>query len=958
MAVLPALLRPLQPPYTLPRIRAQVKAALRQADRPVPKSKLEVCVPPYSFGEPQKGALHGFADFAELRVVQISKHKVHVLVRHCPVSMGQAFALLISGCEASDVSYVLPSLPPSLYECVALADTVWQLSAISRRVPAVHDSWLTALQHGIDQALAYYREDMQARSDECAAHGGTMPSDIAGALAFHSQAMKRVHAVITSDDVMGPERTSGTILDALYDASRTPMQPHSTYFNLLFFSVWRCWLSHLSAWVAHGSLLSGSDRDFLVRDTWSGTHHSDQPPHAEWNSRFSVFWPAVPRHLLSAKQASAVLEMGLASRVLGVEGGDPLLATLAKRAAASSVGGTEHGASSPLDADVHLSSATRSRIAAVFRALGTQSTWDALAFSVALDKVAAVLQRYLWATLLFRSALPSHLTALQNYALLGRGELFGQFLELSAPLLKSASDAFARVAAAGGGHSSRQLLDAHSGMAVLKALEGHLQAGPWAAAGVATACDSDPHFARVAWALVPPCLDCVLDLRCAGFSADSIRSQSGEGGEGGLQQTSTTGASSKALSAALARHSRVRQWVNLLGPRAEAGPTGVVLGAPKAQMSLPADASVPQGEHTPVGNCVWLASPASCEGGFIATAVAQLLGSSGTPQTTNQEHAAVLDSGAESESGASSCEWLHLALHSDARQWELPPPAAALRTQATPLEPPSPPCTSYITCSIGLPRTALASGTANSAVPVAVQVRVHCAAGSAGDSSRRELVADTVHVPAAATQGGSIHAQIQYVAAALGRPSCLRVSLFATVGGNAEPHELCCVPCTLQDVLRPVGLRSLATFGIIQQDNCSCVNVQRLRWEQGTAAHAGAAGAAAAVNWLHMVRQTLRRQLMCCTHVYMFAVVCPSMATASRCPPHRACELLCTVRLYAECVTRRIAAASCVGAGEADTSAGRALRSDVCSASRRACRKLACVAVFARAAYNAVPPAG
>lgn len=670
-----------------------------------------------------------------------------------------------------------------------------------------------------------------------------MPSDIAGALAFHVAAMKRVLAVITSDDVMGGERTSGTILDALYDASRTPMQPHNTYFSKLFLSVWRCWLSHLSAWVAHGSLLASSDGDFFVRDNWRGKQYGIQSPHGEWNSRFSVFWGAVPRLLLSSKQASTVLEMGLASRVLGSEGGDPLLATLAKRAAANSAGGGEKGQTAPpTDADVHLSSATRGRIATVFRALGTQPSWDALSFSVALDKVANVLQRYLWATLLFKSSLPSHLAALQNYALLGRGELFGQFLELAAPLLKSASDAYARLPAGSAAPAPpAALLAAHGGMAVLGALERHLQAGPWAAAGVATACDTDPHFARVGWSLVPPCLDCVLDLRCAGFSARAVSAALGERGgdewrEGGAAQAT---APSKALQTALQRHPRVLQWLHLAGPHATGGPTGVLLGSPDQP---------PSKQPTSAGSCAWLAAPVSCEEGFIASAVAQL-------GSCHQAHPPPAAGGGAPD----TVLWLHLALHSDARQWETPPPMAPEVRFDGEVPPPTPPCAAFLTLSVGIMRSALQAQSSTSAPShIPVHVRVECGPSAVGGG--RTLMSDTVAAPRAILHGSSIHVQIEYKSAALGRAECLGVSLLP-LSAAGSPVELCATPCDLQQTLRPVGLRSLATLGVLHQDASSYVNVQRLCWESTAAVTAqGSNTANAAIGWLHMVRILTHRR--------------------------------------------------------------------------------------------------
>ncbi len=756
--------------------------------------------------------------------------------------MDATFALLISGCEASEVSYVLPSLPPSLHDCVALADTVWQLSAISRRVPSVHDSWLTAVQRGIDLVLDEYRNDVQRRADECAAHGGAVASDVAAALAFHAAAMKRVHAVVTSDDVMSTERTSGTILDALYDASRTPMQPHNSYFGKLFHSVLQCWLSHLSAWVAHGSLLAASDGDFLVRDAWKRSHMGTQPPYAEWCSRFQVYWPAVPRLLLSPAQASAVLDMGKASRLLDMEGGDPLLATLAKRAAAASAGGGEQGSAPPPDStNVHLSSAARRKIASVFQVLSSQAQWDALSFSVALDKVSSVLQRYLWASLQFKSGLPRHLTALQNYALLGRGELFGQFLELSAPLLRSACDAFARLPPRQAPIPPARLLEAHSAMAILRALEGHLQAGPWAAAGVATACDSDAHFPRVSWALAPPLLDCVADLRAAGFSRRAIDDAvAQEGGVGGV----TSSTIPKPLIAALQRHPRVLQWLRLHGPTASGGPTGVVLGGRSAQQQELGTSPLGQPDSR---SAVWLASPVSCEGGIRVEASIQL--SSTLPSSAASSDSALDTAGADASQGDDAPQhtshvWLHLVLHSDARQWELPEPNRRGGGHAVPpldAELPTPPCATYVVCSVGVPRSALQQSGSGGGSKAGgggqdVQVRVIVRHGSELDGSSCDVVDDSCTLPAAMLQDGSFSVAVQHVSSALGRTAALTMVLQP----NAPPSssgpsavELCNTPCDLRQVLRPVGLRSLATVGLIHCDGTSSVCLRRLRWEGG-----------------------------------------------------------------------------------------------------------------------------
>ena len=424
--------------------------------------------------------------------------------------------LIVLSCGGSHAEFLAAAGPlagslPMAGEC---AEAVQELEAFSVELPETPHAWLAAVQEGVDNGLQHFRRCLEEALADCAAGGGVGVADVRYLTEFHGPALVRLARLVRSEAVSGTGCTVGSICDAFSEAGDSLLEPFHTYTSLVNVALQCALLGHMGAWVAHGMLLGpAGDATFFIQDTWEAHAGAvgGATPHAEWQQRFQIAPGALPLSLLSLRQAQLTLDLGKFTRLLtGGDTGDLI-------AKAAAVGGRQD--------QVRLSVAAQRSIGAVFTALQAacraRGVWDGTSLSVALDKVHAVLQKYLWASMVHGAHLGRHLVALRNVALLGRGELFRHFLDMAAPLLGHLEAVLGRTPASpAAARAPAACAASHKNTGALVALQGHLNAGPWAAAVLTSEAAHDPTLARVAWQLRPPRLDCVLDVALAGYGRE------------------------------------------------------------------------------------------------------------------------------------------------------------------------------------------------------------------------------------------------------------------------------------------------------------------------------------------------------------------------------------------------------------------------------------------------------
>jgi gamma-tubulin complex component 4 len=181
--------------------------------------------------------------------------------------------------------------------------------------------------------------------------------------------------------------------------------------------LWHCnqvLFKQLDSWLVHGLLLDPGDEFFIKRVGGSGAGGAggaDEWSPLEWHDGFAVDSTALPPDV-SLPTAHAALFIGKAVRVLRRPSGG--------------------GGAAVAAADAH---SELLDFSATLRALQRQELLRAVAVEHAVEGMRGRVAALLWGLVQQRCDLGAQLAAMQSYFLLGRGDLYQQFLQDAAPLL-------------------------------------------------------------------------------------------------------------------------------------------------------------------------------------------------------------------------------------------------------------------------------------------------------------------------------------------------------------------------------------------------------------------------------------------------------------------------------------------------------------------------------------------